>query len=101
MTTPERSRVGARRAGDRRDREGLRGHRLAGPVRAGRRAQPIIEKIAAEAKRIWNLPEVKKNLLDVGADSALSDSPDAFTAFTRAERVKWAAVVKAAGVKIN
>ena len=63
--------------------------------------KPVIEKIAAEAKRIWNLPEVQKNLLDVGADAALSDSPDAFAAFTRAERVKWAAVVKAAGVKIN
>ena len=34
-------------------------------------------------------------------DSALSDSPDAFAAFTRAERVKWAEVVKAAGVKIE
>ncbi len=63
--------------------------------------KPIVEKIAAEAKRVWNLPEVKKALLDVGADAALSDSPDAFAAFTRAERVKWAEVVKAAGVKIE
>jgi tripartite-type tricarboxylate transporter receptor subunit TctC len=63
--------------------------------------KPIVEKIAAEAKRVWNLPEVKKALLDVGADSALSDSPDAFTTFIRAERVKWAEVVKAAGVKIE
>ena len=74
---------------------------MAGPVRAGRLPKPVIEKIAAEAKRIWNLPDVKKNLEDVGADSALSESPDAFTAFTRAERVKWAEVVKAAGVKIE
>jgi tripartite-type tricarboxylate transporter receptor subunit TctC len=63
--------------------------------------KPIIEKIAAEAKRIWNLPAVKKNLADVGADSALSDNPEAFVAFTRAERKKWAVVVKAAGVKIQ
>ena len=63
--------------------------------------KPIVEKIAAEAKRIWNLPEVKKTLLDVGADSALSESPEDFAAFTRAERVKWAEVVKAAGVKIQ
>jgi tripartite-type tricarboxylate transporter receptor subunit TctC len=63
--------------------------------------KPIVEKIAAEAKRVWNLPEVKKALLDVGADAALSDSPDAFTAFARAERVKWGEVVKAAGVKIE
>jgi len=63
--------------------------------------KPIVDKIAAEAKRIWSLPEVKKALADVGADPALSESPDAFTAFTRAERTKWAVVVKAAGVKID
>jgi len=28
-------------------------------------------------------------------------TPDEFTAFARAERVKWAEVVKAAGVKID
>jgi tripartite-type tricarboxylate transporter receptor subunit TctC len=63
--------------------------------------KPVLDKIDAEAKRVWNLSEVKKNLVDVGADSVLSESPDAFTAFTRAERVKWAEVVKAAGVKIQ
>jgi tripartite-type tricarboxylate transporter receptor subunit TctC len=63
--------------------------------------RPIVDKIAAEAKRVWNLPEVKEALTKVGADSALSASPDAFTAFTRAERAKWADVVKASGVKIN
>jgi tripartite-type tricarboxylate transporter receptor subunit TctC len=63
--------------------------------------KPIVDKVAAEAKRIWNLPDVKKALLDVGADSALSETPDAFVAFTRAERAKWADVVKAAGVRIE
>jgi tripartite-type tricarboxylate transporter receptor subunit TctC len=62
--------------------------------------KPIVEAIAAEAKRIWTLPEVKSALQKVGADSALS-TPDEFTAFARAERVKWAEVVKAAGVKID
>jgi tripartite-type tricarboxylate transporter receptor subunit TctC len=63
--------------------------------------KPVVDKLAAEAKRIWGLPEVKKALDNVGADSALSDSPEAFAAFTRAERGKWAEVVKAAGVKIQ
>jgi hypothetical protein len=57
--------------------------------------------VAAEAKRIWNLPEVKKALLDVGADSALSETSGAFAAFTRAARAKWAAVVDDAVVKIK
>jgi tripartite-type tricarboxylate transporter receptor subunit TctC len=63
--------------------------------------KPIVDKLAAEAKRIWKLPEVVKALENVGADSALSESPETFTAFTRAERAKWAEVVKAAGVKIQ
>jgi tripartite-type tricarboxylate transporter receptor subunit TctC len=63
--------------------------------------KPVIEKIAAEARRIWNLPEVKVQLANAGADSVLSESSDAFTAFTRAQRVKWGEVVKASGVKIE
>jgi tripartite-type tricarboxylate transporter receptor subunit TctC len=63
--------------------------------------KPIVDKVAAEAKRIWALPDVVKQLENVGADSALSDSPDQFTAFARNERDKWAEVVKAAGVKIQ
>ena len=39
--------------------------------------------------------------MNAGADSVLSESPDAFVAFTRAQRVKWGEVVKAAGVKIE
>jgi len=63
--------------------------------------KPVVDKLAAEARRIWKLPEVVKALENVGADSALSESPEAFTSFTRAERAKWAEVVKAAGVKIQ
>src|SRR6476659_10106250 len=59
--------------------------------------RPIIDKVAAEARRIWGLPEVKEQLMNAGADSVLSESPDAFVAFTRAQRVKWGEVVKAAG----
>ncbi len=62
--------------------------------------RPVVDKIAAEAKRIWGLPEVVKQLQAAGADSQLS-SPDEFVAFTRAERARWAEVVKASGVKID
>ena len=65
-----------------------------------RALKAIVDAIAAETKRIWNLPEVVASLKKVGADSAIT-TPDEFTAFARAERVKWAEVVKAAGVKID
>ena len=62
--------------------------------------KPIVEKIAAEIKRIWQLPEVDKQLRDVGAEPAPS-TPDEFTAYTREQRAKWGEVVKASGVKID
>jgi len=45
--------------------------------------------------------DLRDQLMNAGADSVLSENPDAFTAFTRAQRVKWGEVVKAAGVKIE
>ena len=63
--------------------------------------KPVIDKIAAEVRRIWGLPEVKEQLKNAGADSVLSESPEAFVTFTRAQRVKWGEVVKASGVKIE
>jgi tripartite-type tricarboxylate transporter receptor subunit TctC len=63
--------------------------------------KPIVDKVAAEARRIWALPDVQEQLKNAGADSALSESPEAFAAFARAERVKWGEVVKASGVTIQ
>jgi tripartite-type tricarboxylate transporter receptor subunit TctC len=60
----------------------------------------IVDKIATEVKRIFSDPAVKAALENVGGEPAAM-TPDAFAAFARAERVKWAEVVKAAGVRIE
>jgi len=62
--------------------------------------RPIVEKIAAEVKRVWELPEVSAALKNVGAEPAVS-TPDEFTAYTASERVRWGEVVKASGVKVD
>jgi tripartite-type tricarboxylate transporter receptor subunit TctC len=62
--------------------------------------RPVVDRIAAEVKRIWALPDVIASLQKLGADPVTS-TPDEFAAFARAERVKWAEVVKASGVKID
>jgi tripartite-type tricarboxylate transporter receptor subunit TctC len=62
--------------------------------------RPIVEKISAEVVRIFGDPQVKAVLENVGGDPAPM-TPDAFAAFAKAERVKWAEVVKAAGVRIE
>jgi tripartite-type tricarboxylate transporter receptor subunit TctC len=62
--------------------------------------RPIVERIAAEVKRIWESPAVVTALRNVGGEPATS-TPDEFTQYTRAERAKWGAVVKAAGVQLD
>jgi len=62
--------------------------------------RPVVDRIAAEVRRIWALPEVVAALTKLGAEPVVS-TPDEFAAFARAERAKWAEVVKAAGVQID
>jgi tripartite-type tricarboxylate transporter receptor subunit TctC len=59
-----------------------------------------IDAIAAQLDQIWKSPDVVKALQAVGAEP-VTTTPDAFTEYTRTERVKWGEVVKAAGVKIE
>jgi tripartite-type tricarboxylate transporter receptor subunit TctC len=43
-------------------------------------------------------PEIASTLVKLGVDARIS-SPEEFAAFLGAERDKWAAVIKAAGVR--
>lgn len=60
--------------------------------------KPIVDKLAAEVKRILEVPENKQKLMDIGA-VASPMTPDAFTAFIATERAKWEPVVVASGAK--
>ncbi len=60
----------------------------------------IIDKIAAEVQRIFSDPQVVTSLANLGGEPAPM-TPDAFAAFARSERAKWAEVVRAAGVRIE
>ena len=60
--------------------------------------KPIVDKLAADVKRILEIPENKQKLMEIGA-VASPMTPDAFTAFIAAERAKWEPVVKASGAK--
>jgi tripartite-type tricarboxylate transporter receptor subunit TctC len=62
--------------------------------------RPIVEKLAAEVKHVFQEPDVVAALTKVGGEPAPM-SPDDFAAFIAAERPKWQAVVKAAGVHID
>jgi len=61
---------------------------------------PIVDKLAADAKRILDMPDVAASLKAVGAEPAPMP-PDAFAAFAKAERAKWKEVVRISGARID
>jgi tripartite-type tricarboxylate transporter receptor subunit TctC len=62
--------------------------------------RPIVDKVAAEVKHVFEEPDVVNNLRKVGGEPDPM-SPDAFAAFIASERPKWGKVVKAAGIHID
>jgi tripartite-type tricarboxylate transporter receptor subunit TctC len=60
----------------------------------------IVDKMAAEMKRILELPDVKEKLAEIGAIAAPMTAAE-FAKFIDGERTKWSEVVKAAGVKAD
>jgi len=62
--------------------------------------KPVVDAMAAEMKRILELPDVKEKLFEIGAIAAPM-TPDEFVKFIDTERAKWAEVVKASGAKLD
>ena len=58
----------------------------------------IVNKLHAETVRIIKLPEVYERIASEGADF-VGDTPEQFTAFFKAEIVKWGKAVKVSGAK--
>src|SRR3712207_1675772 len=59
--------------------------------------KPIVDKIAADVKRIYESPEVIAKLKAVGAVSS-PNTPDEFSALAAAERKKYEEIVRQAGL---
>jgi len=58
----------------------------------------IISKLHTGVARALEHPDVRKRLMNDGAEP-VGSSPEAFAAYLRAETVKWAQVIRAAGIK--
>jgi len=68
---------------------------LLGPARMPR---PLVEKIKTEAHAVLKLGASRERFLAEGAE-ALGTEPDEFAAMIRREVVKWAKVIRQAGIK--
>ncbi len=62
--------------------------------------QPVIDKLHTGVVRAVQNPDVRKRLMNDGA-LPVGSSPAGFAAYIRAETVKWAKVIKAAGINPN
>ena len=62
--------------------------------------RPIVDRLAAEVKTVFDNPEQRKKLTDIGA-VATPMTPEEFTQFITAERRKWQDVVKTSGASIQ
>jgi tripartite-type tricarboxylate transporter receptor subunit TctC len=62
--------------------------------------RPIVDRLAAEVKAVFDNPEQKQKLIEIGA-VASPMSPEQFAQFIAAERTKWQEVVRASGTSIQ
>jgi len=63
-----------------------------------RTPRTVVARLHTQAARIVYSPEVKKVLNHEGAEP-VGNAPEEFTAILKSETVKWAKVIKAAGIK--
>jgi tripartite-type tricarboxylate transporter receptor subunit TctC len=60
----------------------------------------IIQRINTEVARAIKEPDARERLYAIGSEP-LANTPEEFAAFIRSEIVKWAEVVKAAGIRVE
>jgi tripartite-type tricarboxylate transporter receptor subunit TctC len=59
---------------------------------------PIVQRLNAELAKIVDMPDVRKNLAEQGADLQ-GGTPENFRAFMHSESARWSVVVRQAGIK--
>ena len=61
----------------------------------------IVDKIHAALKKVMAMPDVREKFIAAGIEPAISDSPEAFGAFVKAQAETRSRIIKAVGMKIE
>ena len=78
--------------------KGFEANNWYGVVVPAKTPRPIIDRLNKDVATALMMPDVKELLFKQGLDVA-PDSPEAFGAYIKSETVKWAKVIKSAGLK--
>lgn len=76
---------------------GFEGSSWFGLVAPSRTPPAIVAKLNAELVRIMNLPDIRAQFVNEGAEP-VGDTPEQFAATIRSEIAKWGKVIKAVGI---
>jgi len=68
------------------------------PVKTPR---PIVMRLHKEITAVLNAPDVRERLITAGMDPAPSGSPEEMAGFLEKDQLKWARVVRTAGIKFD
>ena len=60
----------------------------------------VVKRLNTEIVKIINMPDVREKLIGLGAEP-VGNTPDEFAALVKSEVVKWAAVVKQSGARVD
>ena len=61
----------------------------------------IVARMHGEIVKIMQAPAMKSRLAELGDETALSSSPEQFTAFLKTESATWERIIKEAGIKVE
>lgn len=63
-------------------------------------AKPLVERLSAETRAALGAPDVRKRLVDLGAEP-LGSTPQEFTAYVQAEFQRWGKLAREAGMRMD
>jgi tripartite-type tricarboxylate transporter receptor subunit TctC len=62
--------------------------------------KPIVTKMNGQIRKIVQAPDVRKRLIDLGADPE-TNTPEQFAAYVKSEKVRWGKVVQDTGARVD